>query len=153
MKSELSDQNLIFSELRDAEFVAADADKFVSPALFHSRDRVVIMFFGAIFFAIFFAFYNEKSRQFDDGATIDYQFYVDPNNAVKAEFQTLPGIGAKLSDNIINYRNTIKQFDEIDDLLNVHLIGKKKLDAIRPFVKIYQNPSHNQNHKITQSDF
>ena len=61
---------------------------------------------------------------------------VDINSASKEEMMTLPGVGETLSVNIIEYRRTHGDFESAEDLLNVSGIGPKKLDKIRPFVKL-----------------
>ena len=43
---------------------------------------------------------------------------------------TLPGIGEKIAENIISYREANGPFTSIAQLLNVDLIGEKRLEAI-----------------------
>ncbi|MDR0391217.1 MAG: helix-hairpin-helix domain-containing protein [Planctomycetaceae bacterium] len=110
-----------------------------SVLVLYKQDRIVIMFFLSLLLVLFFAIYRGANLNVDDNIVRNYQFHVDPNNATKAELQTLPGIGLKLSQDIVNYREeSKKQFNKVDDLRNVNLIGKKKLDAIKPFIKINQ---------------
>ena len=61
---------------------------------------------------------------------------VNINTASKEEIMTLPGVGETLSVSIVEYRHTHGDFESADDLLNVSGIGPKKLDKIRPFVKM-----------------
>jgi competence ComEA-like helix-hairpin-helix protein len=61
---------------------------------------------------------------------------VDINRAGAAELQRLPGIGPKLAERIIAYRNEHGFFASVDDLVDVAGIGAKKLDRLRPFAEI-----------------
>ena len=49
---------------------------------------------------------------------------VDINNAMAKEFTILKGIGAKKAKSIIEYRNTVKCFKNINELTKVKGIGK-----------------------------
>lgn len=60
---------------------------------------------------------------------------VDLNSATAEELQTLPGIGPKLADAIIEYR-TQHAFQTVDDLNAVTGIGEKRLAELRPHVRV-----------------
>jgi competence protein ComEA len=60
---------------------------------------------------------------------------IDLNRATAEQLENLPGIGAKLAQQIIAYRQE-HPFHSVDDLDNVPGIGPKKLGAIRPFVTV-----------------
>jgi len=53
------------------------------------------------------------------------------NSASSDDLIAIPGIGEELSNRIINYRTTVREFKSIDDLDNVEGIGKKKLAIIK----------------------
>ncbi len=61
---------------------------------------------------------------------------VNINMANLEELDTLPGIGPKTAQAIIDYRETYGEFSSPEDLLNVRGIGPKKLAAIRPHIAI-----------------
>jgi competence protein ComEA len=61
---------------------------------------------------------------------------VDINRAGAAELQRLPGIGPKLAERIIAYRQEHGSFASVDELGDVAGIGAKKLDRLRPFAAI-----------------
>jgi competence protein ComEA len=50
--------------------------------------------------------------------------------------ERLPGIGKKTAEKIIAYREKIKKFKSIDDLIQVNGIGTSKLNKIRKFLYI-----------------
>lgn len=61
---------------------------------------------------------------------------VDINDATAAELSSLPGIGEKIAERIIEYRNKNGNFRRIEELQNVKGIGKKMFAKIKPFVEI-----------------
>lgn len=61
---------------------------------------------------------------------------VNINSATKSQLMSLPGIGPSYADRIIEYRSGRGSFATLDELLNVKGIGKKKLEQLRPFVRL-----------------
>ena len=60
---------------------------------------------------------------------------IDINHASAEELQRLPGIGATLSERIVDARRQ-GSFKKVDDLRRVSGIGAKTLDRLRPFVTV-----------------
>jgi competence protein ComEA len=60
---------------------------------------------------------------------------IDLNRATAAELRSLPGIGPKLSERIVEVRAQ-KPFRSVEDLRRVPGIGPQKLKAVRPYVVI-----------------
>ena len=60
-------------------------------------------------------------------------FQVDINVAEWPEIAQLPGVGETLAGRIVAQRMT-SPFSSVDQLLMVHGIGDKKMEAIRPFL-------------------
>lgn len=58
------------------------------------------------------------------------------NTASAAELETLPGIGPKGAQAILEDRNRHGPFMSVEDLLRVKGIGPKKLDTLRPLVTV-----------------
>ncbi len=60
--------------------------------------------------------------------------YVNINNAGINELSSLPGIGIKTAETIIDYRESVGRFTSIEQLLEVPGIGEGKLQQIRDFI-------------------
>ena len=61
---------------------------------------------------------------------------VDINRATAEELESLPGIGPKTAEAIIQYRDSNGPFKCVEDLLSVKGIGPKKLEKIKEHVTI-----------------
>lgn len=65
---------------------------------------------------------------------------VDLNNASIEELDTLPGIGPKTAQAIVEYRKANGPFGSPEDLLQVRGIGPKKLAAILGHITVQRKP-------------
>ena len=62
-----------------------------------------------------------------------YKFRIDLNTATLGELQVLPGIGPKLSESIIEYRDRHVPIHSFDDIMNVRGIGPKRHSNMKPY--------------------
>ncbi len=61
---------------------------------------------------------------------------INVNTADSVLLQRLSGIGPVYASRIIAYRETFGDFETLDELLNIKGIGKKRLEKIKPFIKL-----------------
>ena len=61
---------------------------------------------------------------------------VNLNTASAAEFEGLPGIGAKTAARIIEYRQKSGPFKKIEELMNVRGIGEKNFLKLKPQITV-----------------
>lgn len=61
---------------------------------------------------------------------------VNLNTATQAQLETLPGVGAKAAERILEYRQKNGQFRKIEDLMNVKGIGEKSFLKLKPLLTV-----------------
>ena len=67
---------------------------------------------------------------------IEFAGKVDINTAGIEELKSLPGIGEKTAEKIINKRNELGSFNSVEDLMLVPGIGSKTLEKLSPNIRI-----------------
>jgi competence protein ComEA len=63
------------------------------------------------------------------------RFQVDINKAQWPELATLPGVGRKLAERIVQSRETDGPFRDNSDLRRVRGIGPRTLESLRPYLR------------------
>jgi competence protein ComEA len=61
---------------------------------------------------------------------------VNINTATQAQLETLPGLGAKAAERILEYRQKNGQFKKVEDLMNVKGIGEKSFLKLKPRLSV-----------------
>ena len=61
---------------------------------------------------------------------------VNLNTATQAQLESLPGIGAKAAQRILEYRQKNGGFKKIEDLMNVKGIGEKNYLKLKPYITV-----------------
>lgn len=65
---------------------------------------------------------------------------VNLNTATQSQLETLPGLGAKVAQRIIEYRQKNGNFKKVEDLMNVKGIGEKSFLKLKPMLTVSQKP-------------
>jgi competence protein ComEA len=65
---------------------------------------------------------------------------VNLNTATQAQLETLPGIGAKAAQRILEYRQKNGSFKKPEDLMNVKGIGEKSFLKLKPYLAVSDRP-------------
>jgi competence protein ComEA len=63
---------------------------------------------------------------------------VNINTATQEQLETLPGLGAKVAQRIIEYRQKNGNFKKVEDLMNVKGIGEKSFLKLKPMLTVSQ---------------
>ena len=71
-----------------------------------------------------------------DKKDIEFAGKVDINTAGIEELKSLPRIGEKTAEKIINKRNELGRFNSVEDLMLVPGIGSKTLEKLLPYIRI-----------------
>ena len=66
----------------------------------------------------------------------EQQETVELNTATAAELRTLPGVGERTAQRIIEYREEHGGFERIEDLMNVRGIGEKTFLRLRLLIRV-----------------
>jgi competence protein ComEA len=61
---------------------------------------------------------------------------VNVNTATMAQLETLPGIGAKTAQRIIEHRQKNGGFKKIEELMNVRGVGEKSFLKLKPLITV-----------------
>jgi competence protein ComEA len=61
---------------------------------------------------------------------------VNINTATQAQLESLPGVGAKAAERILEYRQKNGQFKKVEDLMNVKGIGEKSFLKLKPRLSV-----------------
>ena len=61
---------------------------------------------------------------------------ININTATQAQFESLPGIGPKVAQRIVEYRQKNGKFTKVEDLMNVKGIGEKSFLKLKPYLTV-----------------
>ena len=67
---------------------------------------------------------------------------LDLNVANVKELEQVPGIGPKTAQAIVDFRHKSGRFHRVEDLLAIKGISQRKLDKMRPYLKVTPSPRH-----------
>jgi len=78
----------------------------------------------------------QKAQHAPKGAKKAPETKVNINTATLDQLQTLPRIGAKVAQRILDYRQAHKGFKSVDELRNVKGIGPKVLENLKSYLTL-----------------
>ena len=61
---------------------------------------------------------------------------IDLNTATSVQLETLPGVGPRTAERILEYRREHGGFERIEDLMDVRGIGERTFLRLRPLVTV-----------------
>lgn len=61
---------------------------------------------------------------------------INLNAATREQLESLPGIGARTAERILEYRQKNGSFRKVEDLMNIQGIGEKNFLKLRPLVTV-----------------
>jgi competence protein ComEA len=61
---------------------------------------------------------------------------VDLNSATVTDLETLPGVGRRTAERIVEYRQKNGSFKKIEELMNVKGIGEKSFLKLKPLIAV-----------------
>lgn len=76
---------------------------------------------------------QKSSRKHKKDGTIPV---ININQATAQELEQLPGVGPKLAERIVTFRQENGAFKQVEDLLAVKGIGPKNFTTMRPYLKL-----------------
>ena len=76
-----------------------------------------------------------RTVEIEQAAPQTARYQVDINKADWPELATLPGVGRKLAERIVQSREQNGPYADIDDLRRVRGIGARTLDTLRPYLR------------------
>jgi competence protein ComEA len=67
---------------------------------------------------------------------VPIQFRIDLNEADRPTLLQIPGVGDKMAERILAYRDSKGRFNEFKDLLEIQGVGSATLERMRPWVEV-----------------
>jgi competence protein ComEA len=61
---------------------------------------------------------------------------VNLNTATAEQLATIPGVGPKMAERIVDYRQKNGGFKKVEDLMNVSGVGEKSFLKMRPLITV-----------------
>ncbi len=110
------------------------------------RDRVVwtrTQAFAALLLLIIFwtmSIWSYRASVEKPESDLPSDLVVDLNEATQAELNLLPGVGEKLANDILKYRDEIGGFQSVNELMNIRGIKEGRLHSLKKYITVSVRP-------------
>ncbi len=88
---------------------------------------------------------DTSGREENDPPEVSEEERININTAGPEELQELPGIGPAYADRIIEWRKENGFFESVDQLLEIRGIGPRRLEALKPLIKLNEETEMDNN--------
>jgi len=72
----------------------------------------------------------------DADTQLPHHLVVDLNEATEAELNLLPGVGEKLANDILKYRDEVGSFSSVEELMNIRGIKEGRLLSLKKYIRV-----------------
>ena len=100
--------------------------------------RALLMILAIVAMAAIKTTAEQKAAPAPAKATATAAAPINLNTATQAQLETLPGIGAKAAQRILEFRQKNGNFKKVEDLMNVKGIGEKAFLKLKPLLTVTQ---------------
>ena len=100
-----------------------------------NRTQAFAVLLVLIVFWTMFVWYFRASRHPAESELPD-ALIVNLNDATQAELNLLPGVGEKLANDILKYRDELGGFDSVDQLMNIRGIKEGRLLSLKKHITV-----------------
>jgi competence ComEA-like helix-hairpin-helix protein len=127
-------ENFDFSRGASVDSAEVPSDQFQEPCP-SIKSWLKLGFLIAIVSAVL-VFRQQGDRQLVVPIASDH-FQLDINSAAAEEFRALPGIGPKLAQRIVDFRQSKGPFSHPSDLIKVPGLGESTVRQLESFLRVY----------------
>jgi competence protein ComEA len=97
---------------------------------------VTLALLAALFLPVAPARAGQAPQPAQDAGDASRGAVVNLNTATAAQLESLPGVGAKTAQRILEYRQKSGGFKKIEELMNVKGIGEKSFLKLKPHISV-----------------
>ena len=104
-----------------------------------SRTRAFAVLLALIVIWTMSIWFYQRNLELGD-SELPNDLIVNLNEATQAELNLLPGIGEKLADDILKYRDEVGGFESINELMNIRGIKEGRLLSLKKHITVNGKP-------------
>ena len=129
------------NELQNPQIIEKTSFRLLRSEVVSLIATLIIVVFAVSFFtySAFFKDTGETLKIVEPETKFNYALQIDINNAEPQMFELLPGIGPKIAQKIVDYRENVGGFQSVDELEKVKGISLRMVNRLRPFIYVEQS--------------